>query len=238
MILSLIQSGGSLTSILLSLIIILPAMMLALSFHETAHGFVAWKCGDPTAHNLGRLSLNPLRHLDPTGLIMLLLVGYGWAKPVPVNARNFNDPKKGMALTALAGPVSNLLLGLLFAVIGGALYGAQVYLSYLGAGGLLIEALDLISYALYFSAYINFLYATFNMIPIPPFDGSRVVFAFLPTKYYFGIMRYERQIMIVLLISMVALSRLGLSPFGLVADWLTNNTYLPVARLVVNTLAA
>ena len=238
MILSLIQSGGSLTSILLSLIIILPAMMLALSFHETAHGFVAWKCGDPTAHNLGRLSLNPLRHLDPTGLIMLLLVGYGWAKPVPVNARNFNDPKKGMALTALAGPVSNLLLGLLFAVIGGALYGAQVYLSYLGAGGLLIEALDLISYALYFSAYINFLYATFNMIPIPPFDGSRVVFAFLPTKYYFGIMRYERQIMIVLLISMVALSRLGLSPFGLVADWLTNNTYLPVARLVVNTLVA
>ena len=81
MILSLIQSGGDLFSILLSLVIIVPAMMLALSFHETAHGFVAWKCGDPTAHNLGRLSLNPLRHLDPTGLIMLLLVGYGWAKP-------------------------------------------------------------------------------------------------------------------------------------------------------------
>ena len=236
MIFNLLLSGGDIISFLISLIILVPAMMFALSLHETAHGFVAWKCGDPTAHNLGRLSLNPLRHLDPVGLVFLLLFGYGWAKPVPVNARYFRNPKWGMAITALAGPISNLLFGLICAVLGGTLYGVTFYLGVTGFKSGLLGSLDMISSALYLSAYINFLYTVFNMIPIPPFDGSRVAFAFLPEKYYFGIMRYERQIMLGLLIAMIVLSRIGFSPVNLAAEWLCDQVYIPVAKTVYGAL--
>ncbi|MBE6633048.1 MAG: site-2 protease family protein [Ruminococcaceae bacterium] len=236
MILSLLQSGNSPFEILLSLIIVVPAMMLALSVHETAHGFAAWKCGDPTAHNLGRLTLNPIRHLDPVGLIMLLLVGYGWAKPVPVNPRYFRDPKRGMAITALAGPLSNLLLGVLFSLLAGICGGihADLYGNAYFAGGswVAVSLMSILYTAFEFSGYINFLYAVFNMIPIPPFDGSRVAFAFLPDKYYFGIMRYEREIMYGTLILMVVLSRFGLSPFGIAAEWLSSSIINPIVRLV------
>ena len=112
-----ILSGGNITDIIVSLLFSMPIILFALSLHETAHGYIAYKCGDPTAHNLGRLSLNPLRHLDPTGFLMMLLVGYGWAKPVPVNTRYFRNPKRGMALTAAAGPLSNLLLGIISTVL-------------------------------------------------------------------------------------------------------------------------
>ena len=102
MLLSLLLSGGDFLSILAILLLTLPIMMLALSVHETAHGFVAWRCGDNTAYNLGRLTLNPIRHLDPAGFVCLLIFGFGWAKPVPINTRNFRNPKRGMALSALA----------------------------------------------------------------------------------------------------------------------------------------
>ena len=95
----------------------LPIVFLALSVHETAHGYVAYKLGDPTAKNLGRLTLNPIKHIDPLGFICMLLCGYGWAKPVPVNTRYFKKPKRDMALTGLAGPVSNILLALIFILI-------------------------------------------------------------------------------------------------------------------------
>lgn len=240
MILSLLQSGRSLPEILLTLAIVIPAMMLALSVHETAHGFAAWKCGDPTAHNLGRLTLNPIRHLDPVGLIMLLLLGYGWAKPVPVNPRYFRDPKRGMAITAFAGPLSNLLMGALFSLLAGvclAFYTDCYYDALLSGGSqAILSLLGILCSAFEFSGYINFLYAIFNMVPIPPFDGSRVAFAFLPDKYYFGIMRYEREIMYGTLILMVVLSRFGLSPFGIAADWLSNSIIEPIGNLVLQAI--
>ena len=112
-----ILSGGSLRDILISLLMTLPAILIALTFHEAAHGFVAYKMGDRTAYNLGRVTLNPAKHLDPMGFAWMLIFGYGWAKPVPINARNFRDPKKGMAITAIAGPLTNLILGVISTVI-------------------------------------------------------------------------------------------------------------------------
>ena len=226
MIFSLLSSGASPLELLLTLLLTLPGMMLALSVHETAHGYVAWKCGDNTAYNLGRLTLNPLKHLDPIGFLCLLIFGYGWAKPVPINTRNFRNPKKGMALSALAGPLSNLIIGVIFAVLMGICYGFFLTTDLLGIPKLVMWNL---CKALYNTAYINFLYMAFNMIPVPPFDGSRVLLYFLPPRVYFGIMRYERQIRIGVLVGMTILANLGLSPFGWIASNLTDLIYVPIA---------
>ncbi len=251
MILSLFTSGADITEILLTLLLMLPGMMLALSIHETAHGYVAWKCGDNTAYNLGRLTLNPLKHLDPIGFVSLLIFGYGWAKPVPINTRNFRNPKKGMALSALAGPLSNLLIGVLFAALLGVCWGFTSYyavpvdrygetvaaaLGYPILPELFRNALSLLTQALFYTAQINFLYMAFNMIPVPPFDGSRVLFYFLPPKAYFGIMRYERQILLGVLIVMMLLSNFGLSPFGWIASKLTEIVYLPISNAIFNLI--
>jgi Zn-dependent protease len=109
--------GGNMQSYLISILLALPIVFLALSLHEAAHGFMALKLGDPTARNLGRITLNPIKHLDILGFLSMLLVGFGWANPVPVNSRNFKKPRRDMALTALAGPVSNLLLAFLFLLL-------------------------------------------------------------------------------------------------------------------------
>ena len=121
-----ILSGGDIRDIIISLIFSMPIILLALSLHETAHGYVAYKCGDNTAYNLGRLTLNPFKHLDPIGFACMLLLGFGWAKPVPINTRNFRNPKRGMALSALAGPLANAVLGLFSA----AMLGFNTALSY------------------------------------------------------------------------------------------------------------
>ncbi len=192
MLFSILSTGDFQTALLVALLTI-PTILISLSLHEAAHGFIAYKCGDPTARNLGRLTLNPFKHLDPIGTLCMLLCGYGWAKPVPVNSRYFKKPKRGMALTALAGPVMNLILGFL-----GALFYAVFYRLYVGhAGNLFLYAAML--FFSYF-AQLNIVYAVFNLIPIPPFDGSRVAFVFLPDKYYYGVMKYERILMIVVLI--------------------------------------
>ncbi len=238
MLLSLLLSGGDFLSILATLLLTLPIMMLALSVHETAHGFVAWRCGDNTAYNLGRLTLNPIRHLDPAGFVCLLIFGFGWAKPVPINTRNFRNPKRGMALSALAGPVANLLLGLVCTLLYGVCWGAVFYFSYTqGVSDFLYTLLSLLTEALWYGAYINFVYMVFNMIPIPPFDGSRVALAFLPAKTYFGLMRYERQIMFGILIALLFCSYFfNFSPFGWVADRLTDLIAHPIANGVLRAL--
>ena len=151
--------------------------------HEFAHGFIADKLGDPTPRYQGRLTLNPFAHIDYMGSLCILLFGFGWAKPVQVNAYNFRKPKRDMALTALAGPVSNILLALICLIL------ANVVILITNS----IRLYYVIAFFFYV-AQINVSLAVFNLIPIPPFDGSRLLAVFLPDKYYYKLMRYERYI--------------------------------------------
>jgi len=189
---------GNVQSYIVQLLLSLPVCLLALSVHETAHGYVAYKLGDPTAHSMGRLTLNPLKHLDPFGFLSMVLFGFGWAKPVPINTRYFKKPKRDMALTGVAGPISNLLLALVFALL--------LKLFYLGIGyvnfpneTVFLMAMYFRSF-LYYGVYLNVALAIFNLLPVPPMDGSRLLFAFLPSNLYFKIMRYEQYIYIIVLV--------------------------------------
>ncbi len=176
------------------------AALIALTVHEVSHGYAAYKLGDNTAKNLGRLTLNPLKHLDPIGTVCMVLFKIGWAKPVPVNTRNFKKPKRDFALVALAGPSINLIIAffsaglyaLLFALSRERLIAASISGELDFLTNLLINTLTFIS--LFYSVNIGL--GVFNLIPIPPFDGSRILHAVLPEKIYFGIMKYERQIYI------------------------------------------
>ena len=175
--------------------IIVRAIVLitAIPIHEAAHAYVADKMGDPTGRYSGRLTLNPMAHFDLMGSVAMILFGIGWARPVPINPRNFRDPKKGMAIAAAAGPVSNIL------VAGASLALAKIisYVSYAAGVNIVFSTL----YTIFASmCYINISLAIFNLIPIPPFDGSRIFNYFLPDKYYFKVMEYERYIMIALFV--------------------------------------
>ena len=166
------------------------AVLLCLVLHETCHGIAAYCLGDPTAKREHRLSLNPLRHIDWVGLLAMVLTGVGWAKPVPVNPNYFKHPKRGMAITALAGPVSNLLLALVL------LFGAKLlYVRALATG----EFSQLWFSFLLNTAMLSIGLGVFNLIPIPPLDGSKVLAALLPDRQYQWLMRYERFGMLVLM---------------------------------------
>ena len=162
--------------------------LVAIPFHEAGHALAAWLLGDPTAKREGRLSLNPFRHFDLMGTLCMVLAGVGWAKPVSTDPRNFKNPKAGMALTALAGPVSNFVLALL------ALLCARLVYHQYGA------LWDFIFDLLLTTAYLSVGLGLFNLIPISPLDGSKVLFAFLPDSAYEKLMRYEKYGMIALLI--------------------------------------
>ena len=165
MLLSLLATGN-LQQIVTELLLTLPVIIFALSLHEMAHGYVAYKCGDPTAYHMGRLTLNPAKHLDPVGFLCMLVFGFGWAKPVPINTRNFRDPKRGMALSAAAGPAANLTLGVISAVCY-ALFAAvsnRVYLE-TGGEGALLTVLSYVCTLCYLGAIYNFLLMAFNLIP-------------------------------------------------------------------------
>ena len=167
----------------------IPAL-ICITLHELSHGFVAYMLGDDTAKRAGRLSLNPLRHLDPMGMLMMVVFRFGWAKPVPVNMYRFKDPKRGMAVTAIAGQIRNVLISLVFLFLYGALY---LPLQGSGFGVYVLEMLQI-------TAYLSLSFAVFNFLPIPPLDGSKVLFSVVSDEAYRKLMRYERYGSIALLI--------------------------------------
>ncbi len=172
------------------------AALIVLSVHEYSHAFAAYKLGDPTAKNLGRMTLNPIKHFDPFGLICMIFFHFGWARPVPINARNFKKPKRDFAISALAGPLSNLIMAFISALIYLLLLKWFTSISFPNE-----FVFNLAYYTLTFIVSfhsINVGIAIFNLLPIPPLDGSRILNIVLPEKAYFSIMKYERQIYFVL----------------------------------------
>lgn len=161
-----------------------------LPIHELAHGLMAYALGDRTAKNQNRLSLNPFAHLNPIGTVMIFLFGIGYANPVPINPRNFKNQKSGMALTALAGPAANLLMGFI------SVWGYFIFANFSNNSQIMLAVATFFLYA----AQINVMLAVFNLLPIPPLDGSKIVAAALPDKIYYKYMMYERYIMIGLMV--------------------------------------
>lgn len=181
-------TSGSMLNVVIGLMVSVFVVFCTLPIHEYAHAFVATKLGDDTARLKGRLTLAPMAHIDLMGALMILLVGFGYAKPVPVNPRKFKNPKLGMALTALAGPVSNIVMALIFMVLSNV-----ASIVYFRTGVAFASATVLF---FQFAAQINVSLAVFNFLPIPPLDGSRIATLIIPTKYYFKIMKYERYIIL------------------------------------------
>ncbi len=171
---------------ILSLLIIAPPILFALTVHEYAHGWVAYRFGDPTAKNAGRLTLNPLSHLDPLGTIMLFLVHLGWAKPVPVNPYNLRHPKEDMVWVSLAGPGANMLMALMCGLIIRLVNPLSAYLE-MGSSFLGILALMVV-----YGMMINLILAFFNLIPLPPLDGSKILMGLLPVQYEYQMAQLER----------------------------------------------
>lgn len=202
-----ILRGGNMMSIFAYLLSTAFVVFCTLPVHEFAHAWMANRMGDPTARLSGRLTLNPMKHLDLIGSILIFVTGFGWAKPVPVNQNNFRNPKKGMALTALAGPVSNLIMAFIFMIL------MQV------CGLFNNMAAYIVLLFFQYAAVVNIHLAVFNLLPVPPLDGSRIFWAVLPDKYYWKVMQYERIIMIVLFVLLL----LGVLSWPL--NWLSNLVY-------------
>lgn len=184
----------SILGIALTLLLKVIATLLAISVHEAAHGFAAYKLGDSTAKNMGRLSFNPFHHLDIVGALCMVFFGFGWAQPVMVNPYNFKKPKRDMAIVSLAGPLSNFIAAFLSV----ALFKLIVVLNFSHLG----FAYDIIHRFLYIFACLNIGLGTFNLIPIPPLDGSKIVLPLLPKRLYYDIMRYEQFGWLILIVAL------------------------------------
>lgn len=202
-----------LTNLLLSII---PALV-CITLHELAHGYVAYRLGDDTAKRAGRLTLNPLKHIDIMGLAMMVIFKFGWAKPVPVNMWKFKNPKKGMAITAAAGPLSNIIIAVICLFIYGVLLGFGPRIGKVGS--YFVEMLLI-------TAYLSTALAIFNIIPIPPLDGSKVLYSFVSDRTYTKLMYYERYGMIILVVAVLLLSRTHLNPLGRAASWLMEQLFV------------
>lgn len=200
-----------------------PIAIISLSVHESAHGYVSYLLGDPTARNLGRITMNPLKHFDVLGFVCMVLFRVGWAKPVPVNARYYKNPRAGMALTAAAGPISNLLLALI------GVFGSEttwLFMRNMSEGDAAFTVAATVFNFFYLFSLCNISLAVFNLMPFPPFDGSRILYVFLPPKHYFGLMKYERYIMIAVLVLFY------LGAFDLPLSLATNGIFDGMVKLV------
>lgn len=173
----------------IQLLYIIPAILIGLTLHEIAHGYVAYLLGDRTAKDQGRLSLNPLRHIDPIGFISMILVGFGWAKPVTMNPYNFRNYKDGIALTALAGPLANFIL----ALIGLLLFKIT----------LIMPVPDVITTFLMVFIQINFMLAAFNILPLPILDGFKVIMRIFPDSIYDKAFTFERRFGVIILLVLI-----------------------------------
>lgn len=195
---------------------VLPAL-ICITLHECAHGWAAYRLGDDTAKRMGRLTLDPLKHIDIIGLAMMVLFRFGWAKPVPVDMRKFKNPKRDMAVTAAAGPLMNVILCL-----------AALFLYGLTAPGAFYRggALYYLNEGLYLTAYLSLALALFNIIPIPPLDGSKVLYSFISDRAYMQLMRYERYGMIALLALIVLSDFSGLDPLSRATGWVFERLFV------------
>lgn len=199
MLLDIISGGGSWFLLVSGVLASLAAVFILLPFHEFAHAKMAVLLGDNTPKNTGRLTLNPFAHIDYLGAAALILIGFGWARPVQVNMYNFKNPKRDMALTALAGPISNLLMALVFSFVGYAVY-------FFFQNGVTFT----IYYILRYMSVLSVSLAVFNFIPIPPLDGSRVLTSLLPDRTYYRLMSLERYSTIIIFGIILLLNRTGI----------------------------
>lgn len=179
------------------LLLSVAAVLITLTVHEFCHGYAAYRLGDPTAKNQGRLTLNPISHIDPIGAICMIFFKFGWAKPVPIDPRYFRKPKRDFAITALAGPLSNIIMAFLGAGLYLFVYAMLRDVQFTNEF-LFKLASNTLSFLFIFHS-VNVGLGIFNLIPVPPLDGSRLLGVILPPKQYFGIMRYERTIYFVLI---------------------------------------
>ncbi len=217
--------SGGIRGLLITLLLTLPAVILCLSIHETCHGLAAYALGDRTAANQGRLTLDPMAHIDPMGFLCMLLLGFGWAKPVPVNTSNFKNRRAGMAVVAAAGPVSNFLIGF----VGYLLYFFISYAtaSMSGVAGLFVWV---IAQFFRYLATLSIGLGTFNLLPVYPLDGYRVLDAFLPFEWSMKLRQYQTY----LLLAMIALMWFGGTSIliGTVDGWIWNAAYRLVSLLL------
>lgn len=167
----------------------IPAVLIAITLHEMSHAYTAYLLGDPTAHDAGRLNFNPLSHIDPIGFICMLFFGFGWARPVPVNPRYFKNPRVGMAVTALAGPMCNFLIGFVSIVC--------YCVIYLSSPGRIMAAF---AQFLLMLGSLNVGLGVFNLLPVPPLDGSKILFMFIPGRWVAWFYKYDGYIRLALLV--------------------------------------
>ena len=230
MLLELLSGKFDIINFITQMLYVLPIVLITLTFHEYAHGYVAYRLGDPTAKMMGRLTPNPVKHLDPIGFLMMVFVGFGWAKPVMINPRNFKNPKKGMAISAAAGPIMNLIM----AVLGVLIYNILLFI-FVKAQIFNTFATSALIFFMQFAS-LNVWFAVFNLLPVPPLDGSRVVTYFLSPKlshYYNYIEKYGFIVLMILLIDIPGVPFTGIlrMVLSVISNWVLYGISFPISSL-------